>query len=208
MPFPDALYVTCMPLHWIIRLAYNIESDDRMLGEPDWDRHANYNITAKVAPSDVARFRNLNRIQWGVMLQAVLADRFRLKVHYKTKVRPVYMLVVAKGGPKLDSGEDEPPMMAMRKRGQMKCQNCQIDAMPMFLSQLVGSTVLDNTGLTGHYDFTLHWVPEMPSETAPAGDSGPSIFTALREQLGLKLEYRKAPVDVLVIDRLEKLSPN
>lgn len=210
IPIGDTYHITCMPLNWIIRLSYGINSDDRILGEPDWTKSARYEIAAKVDLSDAAAFNKLNNHDFGLMLQPILQERFQLKVHHVTRDLPVYTLTVAKGGPKLkesaiDQSGKNLPMMHMIRRGEIDCRNCEISAMPMFLSQVVGGTVVDHTELKRHYDFTLDFSPD---PTADMNDGRPSIFTALREQLGLQLIYEKAPVDVLVIDQVQRPTPN
>jgi uncharacterized protein (TIGR03435 family) len=170
------------------------------------------------------------------MLQSLLADRFQLKLTHGTKDLPAYALVVAKNGPKLqkakpvDTPADAPsgpgghphgPMMRMG-RGELNGQGVELSFLASVLSQQLGRQVLDQTGLKGNYDLTLKWTPEQgegmmlggpgggpPPEGAPLPDtSGPSIFTAVEEQLGLKLEATKAPAEVLVIDHAERPSEN
>jgi uncharacterized protein (TIGR03435 family) len=176
------------------------------------------------------------------MLQALLADRFKLALSHETKDLPVYALQVAKNGPKFHESTFKPPerppdspppplgqgtrpMQGIRMNGRGELTVTYVD-LPMFanmLSRIVGRIVVDKTGLTGKYDFTLKWTPEegqgpmMPggrgtgpdgAAPAPAESSGPSIFTALQEQLGLKLDSEKAPTDVLVIQHVERPSEN
>jgi uncharacterized protein (TIGR03435 family) len=144
----------------------------------------------------------------------------------------VYVLVVAKGGSKLKdskpddpavSGDDGRHMLRMMGRGRFEAQGAQVGDLIDALSQHVGFTVLDETGLKGNYDFTLQWTPDDAppamatfgaggppgSEGAPPpGAGGPSLFTAIQEQLGLKLEAQKGPVDVIVIDHIDPPSAN
>lgn len=173
------------------------------------------------------------------MIQSLLADRFKLKVSHSTRELPVYALVVAKTGPKLHDakpgdtypngikGPDGRPvggagMMRMRP-GQLIGQGFSIASLAGLLSQQLGRTVMDQTGLKGNYDFTLQWTSDQRPVAMPAGpvgvssgadgvppsdSSGPSIFTALQEQLGLKLESTKGPVDIIVIDHIERPSEN
>jgi uncharacterized protein (TIGR03435 family) len=172
------------------------------------------------------------------MIQALLADRFQLTLHRETKELPVYALVVAKNGPKLHQakpgdtypngfkdpdGKPGAGMMFMSGRGgPVIAQGLPIANLVRLLSRQLGRTVLDETGLMGNYDFTLQWTPDesqgsmfkgaeggpAPASAPPPDSSGPSIFTALQEQLGLKLESRKGPVEILVIDHVEKPSAN
>ncbi len=142
------------------------------------------------------------------MMQTLLADRFKLTFHRETKATPVYALVVAgKGGPKLK--ESAPDAVSMARVGgerttQLKATKWSMERFAQQLSNSAGRPVLDKTNLTGEYDFTLEW---NPAYGAPRADpDAPSIFTALQEQLGLKLESQKAPVEVFVIDHAEKPS--
>jgi uncharacterized protein (TIGR03435 family) len=169
------------------------------------------------------------------MLQSLLADRFQLKLTRGTKELPAYALVVAKNGPKLqeakpvDTPPDAPsgpnghprgPMMRIG-RGELNAQGVGLGFLASVLSQQLGRQVLDQTGLKGNYDLTLKWTPEQgegmmmggpggpPPDGAPPPDaSGPSIFTALQEQLGLRLEATKAPAEALTIDHVERPSEN
>jgi uncharacterized protein (TIGR03435 family) len=171
------------------------------------------------------------------MIQSLLADRFKLKLIHETKELPAYALVVAKNGPKLHEakpddtypngikgpdGQGHPQMMRMGP-GELTGQGLSMASLVHLLSQQLGRNVLDHTGLKDKYDFTLKWAPE-PGEgmmlrgpeggnpgaesAPPAESSGPSIFTAIQEQMGLKLESTKAPAEVLVIDHVERPSEN
>ena len=209
MPSGDTFHINCMPLDWIIKIAYGINTDDLIAGEPAWVKSTSFDISAKVDPADTAAFSKLKLHDFGLMLQPVLADRFQLRTHFETRQRTVYTLVVANGGPKLKTPTLDPsgknlPRLSMAKWGEMECQNCKISAMPMLLSQLVGGTVIDQTGLKGNYDFKLEFAPD-PTK---ADDTRPSIFTAIQEQLGLKFVSKKESVNVLVVDHVEQSSPN
>jgi len=170
------------------------------------------------------------------MLQALLADRFNLKVSHQTKDLPVYALVVAKSGPKLTPTEVPPPAadgasaptkgfrgIRMMGPGQLSATNINIELLADILSGQpeLGRLVIDETGLKGNYDWTLKWTPDQSAQMSkgaedahatadapPLDSSGPSIFTALEEQLGLKLEAKKGPVETLVIESIEKASEN
>ena len=151
------------------------------------------------------------------MRQALLADRFKLSFHRETKEMPVYELVVAKNGPKLQTSTAGQAQIRMG-RGTLTAQKTSLNLLANNLSQNVGRVVIDKTGLTGDFDIKLEWTPEDGERMGPPRDNGEtppsapapglSIFTALQEQLGLKLEARKGPVEILVIDRTEKPSEN
>jgi uncharacterized protein (TIGR03435 family) len=209
MPSGDTLHINCLPLDVIIKITYGVITNDLITGEPDWVKSTSFDISAKVDPADAAAFGKLKLHDFGLMLQPVLEDRFKLRTHYEPRQRTVYTLVVANGGPKLKRPSPDPsgknlPTLKMAKWGEMECRSCAISAMPMLLSQIVGGTVVDQTGLKGTYDFTLEFAPD-PTR---ADDNRPSIFTAIQEQLGLKFVPKKESVNILVIDHVEQPSPN
>jgi uncharacterized protein (TIGR03435 family) len=238
---PDGLTGTNVTPQMLVRLAYGIQ-DNQISGAPTWFNSESYNMEAKMDSSVADEMRKMSEDQRKVgrqqMLQALLADRFKLTVHRETKDLPIYALVVAKNGPKLlkakrgDSYVDGfkgidglpagPHQMILRGRGEFKAQAQPVSALARALSLALGRPVLDKTGLTGEYDIALQWTPEsqtpmfkgtdegqQSSGTRPSADSsGPSIFTAIQEQLGLKLESQKGSAEVLVIDHVEKPSEN
>lgn len=147
------------------------------------------------------------------MLQALLAERFKLKVHRATQGDNVYALTVAKSGLKIKLTEDP----AGGARGGANGRLIGKRSMPQLatlLSSILRRPVIDQTGLAGVYEFTLEWTPEVgqtgPDATPPAAANpgGPSIFTAIQEQLGLKLDSAKAPIEVVVVDSAERPSEN
>jgi uncharacterized protein (TIGR03435 family) len=160
-------------------------------------------------------------------LRALLADRFQLTLHRETKEQSVYALVVAKSGSKLQAAQQQEgtgprgPMMRMG-RGELSGQGVALDMLTRTLSSQLGRTVIDRTGLKGNFDFKLTWTPDPGQSAGPPGGgpppgvdappppdpNGPSVFTALQEQLGLRLESQKGPVEMLVIDHVEKASEN
>jgi uncharacterized protein (TIGR03435 family) len=147
------------------------------------------------------------------MLQSLLADRFSLKVHHESKVLPIYELVVAKDGSKMK--ESDFPESNTNGIGRLTAKGMPMADVALLLTIFVNRFVVDKTGLRGRYDFDLHWtpdswvdVPEQISRFLPEKVFGPSIFTALREQLGLRLQPTKGPVDILVIDHIERPSEN
>jgi uncharacterized protein (TIGR03435 family) len=224
----------------LIALAYDVR-DLQVSGGPSWVDSERYNIEAKEPDSFVQELPKLPPDQRGeqrrLLVQSLLADRFKLKLRRESKELPVYALVVAKNGPKLQEakpGDTYPKGMKgpdgighaglMRMGpGELTGQGLPVESFARLLSQALGRSVVDQTGLKGIYDFTLKWTPEPgegmmlrapgggnpgPESAPPPESSGPSIFTAIQEQLGLKLESRKGPVDNLVIDHVEKPSEN
>jgi len=148
------------------------------------------------------------------MLQSVLANRFHLMSHFETKELPAYALVILKNktGPKLT--EIQPGVLpnGLKDPGGINMSRTEITAAGADMLNLLhvlqlqtGRPIVDRTGLTGHYNFVLKWTPDQDSASP---DAGPSIFTAIQEQLGLKLEPIKAPVQILVVDHIERPSEN
>jgi uncharacterized protein (TIGR03435 family) len=214
-------------VHKLIQEAYGIYEDDRILGEANWVNSLKYDIEAKVDEADFAAFQKLDYNQRRLMLQALLADRFKLAAHRETKERPIYALILAKKGSKLqETPPDHVPTRTIKgsggtvtrsRPGQLTAEWMTTDQLAKMLSQRVDRQIVDKTGLTGHYDFKLDWAPDdgaaqfvnAPNSTSlPPDPSGPSIFTAVQEQLGLKLEPQEGPVEVIVIDHVEQPSAN
>jgi hypothetical protein len=147
-------------------------------------------------------------------IRAMLADRFKLKTHFETRQGTVYALVVGKDGPKLKpSTSDAPARFTMRGQGHMSFERTTVGSIMPFFAQELRHPAIDKTGLTGKYDMTLDWMPTQGAAAAPDGDAAqasdsaaPSLFTAVQEQLGLKLEAQKGPVERLVIDSSVKPS--
>jgi len=192
----------------LIRIAYDVQ-DYQIAGAPSWLGDQFYDIAAKAGGESTPTQAELRQ-----MFQKLLADRFQLKVRRETRELPVYALVVGKGGTLMkESGPDARYSFMIPGPGRWKVSKLDMGHLARDLTREVGRTVVDLTGLTGSYDFTLEWTPEQASP--PAADAaalpdsgGPSIFTAIQQQLGLKLESRKHPIDVLIIDQVEKPSAN
>jgi uncharacterized protein (TIGR03435 family) len=205
---PSGLDVTNMTLSLLIHLAYGIE-DDQIVGAPGWATSERYNIAAKVDTSDTDSLKKLTIEQRNQMMQPLLADRFKLRSHYETRELPIYTLVVTRSGSKMKEIKPDISLGGTKNTGQwswgsgnFRASGIAMDAWSRFLTQALERTVVDKTGLTGNYDFTLKWASD------DTDTSGPSIFTAVQEQLGLKLEAGKGPVQVLVIDHVERPSEN
>lgn len=206
-----------MSIRMLIQQAYGIK-DFQIAGAPGWAGSERYDIIAK--PESGA---DLGREGLRLMMQALLAERFKLAIHRETKELPIYSLVVAKSGSKLkESAGEQGRQMQRMGRGEVTLEGANMATLVTVLAQQLGRNAIDNTGLKGRYDIKLEWTPDdsamrgpgegmerPPSETtAPPDNSGPSLFTALQEQLGLKLESSKGPVEILIIDHLEKASEN
>jgi uncharacterized protein (TIGR03435 family) len=230
---PDGYAASNVSLKMLIQGAYGIR-EDLISGAPSWADSARFDIDAKVAGSDVDALKKLSPEQRRLILRPLLADRFKLKVHTETKQLPVYELVLAKDGSKLKEGTPGDTYAngikgpdgvsrggMMRGPGQLTAQAVPMTNLANMLSQQLRRTVLDKTGLPGKYDIELYWAPDqgadpmfkgpdgsLPKADAAPDSSGPSIFTALQEQLGLKLQSAKGPVETLVIDHVEMPSEN
>jgi uncharacterized protein (TIGR03435 family) len=224
----DTFSASNIPLISFIREAYGLpfgSDDGRLLGVPGWANSETYDLEAKMSADVVDQLNKLSPDQRKLavqrMFQALLADRCKLAAHRETKEASVYSLVIAKNGSKLQqSSPDDSARAGMSlkgKGGPLVARAVPIPALAQQLSALLSRTVVDKTGLTGKYNFTLQWVPDETQGSSsgkdlgppPAQDTGgPSLYSALQEQLGLKLEATKASLDVIVIDHIEKPSGN
>jgi uncharacterized protein (TIGR03435 family) len=228
---PDGVSVRGMPMHMIVREAFGV-TNDQLLGEPDWVGSNRYDFDAKVSPDDAPRLKQLSQTERFAMLLPVLEDRCQLKFHHETRELNVYTLVTARSGPKLQPSRPAGDTAGPGPAGQPKLpanadptgmlftgHAVTMASIARMISRAVGSPVIDKTGLTGKYDYTLSFAPDeslrasLPSAgigngAPPQESDGPSIFTALQEQLGLKLEAHKEPMDVIVIDHIEQPAEN
>jgi uncharacterized protein (TIGR03435 family) len=260
----DGVSIENFPLMSLVQQAYGV-GKDRITGAPDWLNSEHYDIEAKMDGAQVDEFKalspELTRAARQHMLQKLLQDRFQLTLHRETKELPVYNLVIAKGGSKLQESKpddaagrgDKPadPALAAALASKMAStggpsaavgggnaggggksvtvvpggatsfsfssgrggvrttsgRGTTTAALATSLASIAGRPVLDKTGLTGKYDYKLEYAPDdsQPDADSPAG---PSIFTAVQEQLGLKLEAAKGPVEIVVIDHIQKPSGN
>jgi uncharacterized protein (TIGR03435 family) len=213
-------------LRQLINYAYDLQSF-QLSGGPSWLDSERYEVTAKPdqpeGPEDLSKITDAERKTLDERirerLRNLLAERFQLVLRTQAKEMPVYALVVAKGGPKLQPAAGPGPSLSSN-RGMITGQGTTIPMLIRILSARLGRIVVDQTGLTDKYDFTLEWSPDpipqgpggsagKPEETLPAADpAGPSLATALQQQLGLKLEATKGSVEVYVVERAEKASAN
>jgi uncharacterized protein (TIGR03435 family) len=209
-----------IPLRDLVAGAFGVEITkryERILGGPGWIDSDKYRIDA-VAPNPSA----VTEAQLKGMLQDMLADRFKLQIHKETRPLSGYALLVSSKGPKLEVGHGDDTQSGLDGRpGRIIAYNMSISSLAGVISLNVGQPVVDETGLTGRFNYKLVWTPGQTdvffSRNPPPPEvlrqlaidpNGPSIFTALQEQLGLRLEARKVPTEVFVIDSVQKPSEN
>lgn len=191
----------------LVAQAYEINSSYQLAGMPSWALEEPFDLEARLDDDSAAAYRKLSdrerREQAAPLLRSMLVDRFKLKVHHETRELPAYALVQAKSGFKLKQAQGAENLYGMSTNwGLISIRGGPIGARFIVgLSNFVGRTVIDRTGLTGYYDITLKWTPDRTQSSDP--NAPPDLFTALEEQLGLKLVSTKAPVDVLVVDHVE-----
>ncbi len=223
---PDGYHMENVDLIRTVEWAYGLRNatDDQISGLPEWAKDLHFDLDAKVSAEDAAAFKAQSDDEKDAMLRGILEERFQLKAHKETRELPVYDLVVAKGGPKLKAADPAntyangvkfggkaagPGAMSTRNDGNTFIAEYQagtVDGLVSMLTQLAEKTVIDKTGLTGKYDIkfevTPYWVKDDANATAPR------LLTALPEQLGLRLEPAKGPVECLVVDHVEQPSAN
>jgi uncharacterized protein (TIGR03435 family) len=186
----------------IVAFAYGLDTK-QIVGAPAWADSSLYDVDGV---PDVEGEPSTKQLQ--TLYQSLLADRFQLAVHHEKKELSVYAITVAKGGPKLTksaSAETDPAPFEMAQ-GVLRVTNETMTDIADVIKYVVERPVVDQTGLAGRFDFRLRWTPD--DSTASRPNAPPGLFTAIQEQLGLKLEPVKAPVDVIVIDHIERPSAN
>jgi uncharacterized protein (TIGR03435 family) len=238
---PDAFTAKSSPLISLIDYAYAIRNAEQLVGATGWISDERFDLNAKMESSVMDALQKLSREDRALarqqMMQAVLADRFKLAVHRETRELQIYTLVIAKNGLKMKEakpGDTYPNGFkipgAASSAGSISfqagpsgvvltAQGVPISMLLGTISREVGRLIVDKTGLTGNYDFVFQYTPETyhaPSNLGEGGGAMPlppdvgtiSIFTAVQEQLGLKLESVRAPIEVVVIDHVERPSGN
>jgi uncharacterized protein (TIGR03435 family) len=211
LPGGQTYIATNVPVKLMIKLMFHL-CDSQISGGPGWLDTDLYDVDAKAdQPESIDELH--------IMFQNLLIDRFKLRYHEETRMLPAYELLVDKSGEKLrvnNSPEHFDIPIQPTGFGKMQATHCSMSYFTWILSQILRRPVVDETKLGGYYDFKLNWNPYMlrnmnndaaPGRRLPVA-TGPDIFTAVREQLGLKLESQKAPVQVMVIDYVERPSPN
>lgn len=216
------------PLASLISQAYNFGimpmRDDEIEGLPGWAKSARYDVEARVAPEDVPAYKKLtdmstadtiaafkSRTYTGEMLmeQALLTDRFHLKVHWTTGERNVYMMTEAKGGAKVKPTESDPQHGTISfSSGKINGKAVPLVFFASILEMPADRKIVDKTGLNGSYDMDLHFSSSNLSANSSTDNNDPDFFTALQEQLGLKLQPAKMTIPILVVDHIDPPSDN
>jgi uncharacterized protein (TIGR03435 family) len=234
----DEYIATNVTVLMLIQSLCGIYTNDRYWQVPNWLNSERYDVEAKMDAATAAALQTLSAEQRTLarknMVQAVLADRFGLRMHREVRELPLYSLFIARNGLKLPeskpNGSKWPIWRIMKENGgamvSLNAQQMPIESLAGELSSLLGRPVQDKTGLTGKYDLKLEFAADdvrpdivrgmasseaKPNDTASGVEpvqSGPSLFIALEQQLGLKLESGKGPVEVIVIDHIERPSEN
>jgi uncharacterized protein (TIGR03435 family) len=206
--------ITNFTLTELLTLAFEVHSH-QIIGAPAWSTSQRYDITAKAEGAGQP-----NQDQLKIMLRKLLADRFQLVFHKEQRELPVYTLTVAKGGAKIsiNDGKAETTGIIFRGPGSVLFNSVTMDDLSKLLqNSAVDRPVVNQTGLSGKYEFSLVWTPEQmvapagnPNAltTSGRGDVPPDLFAAVQQQLGLKLDSTRLRIEVLVVDKVEKASEN
>jgi uncharacterized protein (TIGR03435 family) len=201
-------------LNDLIVFAYGVHPK-QLINAPDWADKDKFDILGKPDAEGVP-----NQAQLRTMMQKLLASRFQLTFHKDTRELSVYELVVAKGGPKLtpSAAQGNLPGLFFRGLGDLPARNATMaDFAGLLQAAVLDKPVVDHTGISGRYDFELKWTPDQSQFEALGGvknppadtpDAPPDLYTAIQQQIGLKLDSTKAPTDVMVIDKVAQPSPN
>jgi len=211
----NQFHIINQPLTQIISFAFDVQAK-QVIGLPEWADTDKFDIDGKPDGEGAP-----NGKQWKNMIRKLLADRFKLTFHKDKKELSVYVLSVSKTGAKLTRNDSSPnglPGLFFQGLGKLNVRNALItDFTGLMQSAVLDRPVVDQTGLAGRFDFTLNWTPDdsqfggMGAKIPPPTDSAdapPNLYTAIQEQIGLKLDATKAPADVMVIDHVEKPSAN
>ena len=202
----NRLTATNISLQLLLMEAFKMQAFQ--ISGPSWMRSETYDLSAKVEGNPTAG-------QMRAMFQQLLEERFSMKIRHEARELPLYSLAIDKGGLKMETaeGKDCPAPcgeFSVRKSGLLTGNGVTVDQLAYALSFVLGQTVLDKTGLNGKYNVNIHWTSDEliqePGAASPSGTSeGPSLFSAMREKLGLRLGPGKGPVDTIVIDRAERI---
>ena len=228
------LHMLDVTARYLIEQAYNIPwtngSKDRIRGGPGWLDSDHYDVDAKISPETAVTLEQMTeeqrRRQMNLRLQTLLADRLKLKLHFETLQEPMFAIMPGRNGAKLtalsNAAGQQNPGISVRYNGQaaqMTAKGATLGDLARWLtgySEMGGQTVVDQTGLTERYDFVLNWTRERAltsgeqngESESPSSAGGPALFTALQEQLGLKLVNTRGPVEIIIVDSIERPTEN
>ena len=217
-----------LQLDMMIRSVFGLvySNEGQIVGLPPWAKTEHFDLEARVSEEDAPLLKDLNDAQRDEMLLAVLVDRFHMKAHLETKDGPVYALVVAKGGSKLtpvtssssgntvtDSAKKDavPTGGYMTSDKEVHANAIPIESIVSIMTSLAQREIVDRTGLKGKYSFDLKFTPDREADETSAKSQdnlAPPFFTAIQEQLGLRLEGMRGPVRAVIVDQIEKPSAN
>jgi uncharacterized protein (TIGR03435 family) len=193
-------------LEQYLMLGYGVQSS-QLAGEPDWAKTARWDVEGVPNVEGTPSWPQLQG-----MIRKILAERFGLQLHREQREMPIFALTVAKSGPKMIANTSDPngwfDQQSGTTNGRHKeaLKNASMADLALILQFYVNRPVVDQTGLKGRYDFKLQWAPD--EAQTPASDAPPGLFTAIQDQIGLKLERTKAPADTLVIDKVQRPGAN
>jgi uncharacterized protein (TIGR03435 family) len=191
----------------MLLFAYGVHAK-QIVDAPAWLSTDRYDVDGVLDTEGEPSLKQMQRIA-----QKLLTDRFQLKFHRELREMPVYAITVAKGGPKLEKSKGDPDALGdendQSHGGEItqSITNLSVSEFALIIQFFTDRPVVDQTGLTGKWDFRWTWTAD-ESRAAPDADAAPGMFTAIEEQLGLKLDAVKAPADVFVVDHIEKPSAN
>jgi len=194
------------PVEAILKFAYGVQ-DSQIVGGPEWMKTERWDVSGV---PDAADKPNLPQLQ--SMMRKLLTERFGLKLHREQREMPVFALMVAKGGPKMEESTGNPDAgpssdgVVSNGIETHQYTNASMPDLALMLTIYGDRPIVDQTGLLGRYSFQLRWTHDETQTTAP--DAPPGLFTAMQEQIGLKLKPMRAPADVLVVDAVERPSAN
>lgn len=215
-----------MTIDFFIAAAYTFTifpAKDMIEGLPAWATDTKYDVEARVAPEDVGAYKKVTGLSIPdiakafaakqytaemLMNQALLTERFHLKVHTEMREKSVFLLTVAKGGVKMKPAADPAHGSINLSRGSISGKGVPLSFLGGVLSMPAGGVVVDQSGDAGQYDFALHYAPQDMDPAAAGANNDPDFFTAVQEQLGVKLSHGKAQVPVVVVDHIEKPTDN
>jgi uncharacterized protein (TIGR03435 family) len=227
---PDGLTATSSSLRSLIGEAYGFSlgelNDQQLVNAPAWAKTQLFDVHAKVDGANVAKLKELEKAETMMvsvremvtrtpsyrmlMLQRLLEDRFKLKIHYEQRVMSLYEMTVAKGGVRMKAAHPADPehgSMSM-SNGKLEGDNVPMGFIPLVFAMNLERPVEDKTSTAGNFDFQLRWSGIEGTQNNPTDESAPSLFTAVQEQMGLKLQPGKGPVWVIVVDHAEMPSEN